>query len=174
MNPRQSPNLVCALILWRSGFGLLMGKISQFLTEFSAHHHHVVGYFRILFCCITLVGHCDLFVDHWPIDVTVKTFPVFHDLVYSKQKITKVLSLVKMEENGPYVSGSLKCLNIQCTIFALNIGTPYLLTILVLNFEIVNSTSSWCVKNIAVCMANIVDPDQTPYTAASDLHLHCM
>ena len=31
-----SPNLVCALILWRSGLGLLMGKFSQILTELSA------------------------------------------------------------------------------------------------------------------------------------------
>ena len=31
-----SPNLVCALILWRSGLELLMGKFRQFLTEISA------------------------------------------------------------------------------------------------------------------------------------------
>ena len=31
-----SPNLVCALILWRSGLGLLLGKFRQFLTELSA------------------------------------------------------------------------------------------------------------------------------------------
>ena len=30
------PNLVCALILWRSGLGLLMGKFHQILTELSA------------------------------------------------------------------------------------------------------------------------------------------
>ena len=35
-----SPNLVCTLILWRSGLGLLMGKF-QFLTELSAHHMSV-------------------------------------------------------------------------------------------------------------------------------------
>ena len=29
-------NLVCALILWRSGLGLLMGKFRQILTELSA------------------------------------------------------------------------------------------------------------------------------------------
>ena len=32
-----SPNLVSALILWRSAFGLLMGKFHQCLTELSAH-----------------------------------------------------------------------------------------------------------------------------------------
>ena len=31
-----SPNLVCALILWRSGLGLLMGKFRQIFTELSA------------------------------------------------------------------------------------------------------------------------------------------
>ena len=35
-NKAFSPNLVCALILWRSGMGLLMGKFHQFLTELSA------------------------------------------------------------------------------------------------------------------------------------------
>ena len=33
-----SPNLACALILWRSGLGLLVGKFCQFLTELSAHN----------------------------------------------------------------------------------------------------------------------------------------
>ena len=31
-----SPNLVCALILWRSGLGLLMGKFRQIFTELPA------------------------------------------------------------------------------------------------------------------------------------------
>ena len=31
-----SPNLVCALILWRSGLGLLMGSFRQILTELCA------------------------------------------------------------------------------------------------------------------------------------------
>ena len=31
-----SPNLVCALILWNPGLGLLMGKFCKFLTELSA------------------------------------------------------------------------------------------------------------------------------------------
>ena len=31
-----SPNVVCALILWRSGLGLLMGKFRRILTELSA------------------------------------------------------------------------------------------------------------------------------------------
>ena len=35
-NNRFSPNLVCALILWRSGLVLLMGKFRQIFTELSA------------------------------------------------------------------------------------------------------------------------------------------
>ena len=33
-----SPNLVCVLILWRSAFGLLMGKYHPFWTELSARN----------------------------------------------------------------------------------------------------------------------------------------
>ena len=33
-----SPNLMCLLILWRSGLGLLMGKFCQFLTKLSAYY----------------------------------------------------------------------------------------------------------------------------------------
>ena len=33
-----SPNLVCASILLKSGMGLLMGEIRQFLTELPAHN----------------------------------------------------------------------------------------------------------------------------------------
>ena len=34
-----SPNLVCALILWRSGLGLLMGKFRQFWTVYICPRH---------------------------------------------------------------------------------------------------------------------------------------
>ena len=57
--------------------------------------------------------------------------------------------------------------------FTLSIGTPYLLTILVLKFEIVPS-STCCVLNITECMANSVDPDQMPHSGASDLGQHCL
>ena len=36
-----SPNSVFALILRRSGLGLLMGKLSQFMTELSAHDRSI-------------------------------------------------------------------------------------------------------------------------------------
>ena len=36
-----SPNLVCALILWRSGLGLLMGKFRQIFTELPARDTHI-------------------------------------------------------------------------------------------------------------------------------------
>ena len=39
-----SPNSVCALILWRSGLGLLMGKFYQFLTELSARDTSVFSF----------------------------------------------------------------------------------------------------------------------------------
>ena len=39
-----SPNLGCALILWRSGLGLVMGKFCQFLTV-TAHRTVVAGYY---------------------------------------------------------------------------------------------------------------------------------
>ena len=37
-----SPNLVCALILWRSGMGLLVGKFHQILTELSARDMPII------------------------------------------------------------------------------------------------------------------------------------
>ena len=39
------PNLVHALILRRSGLGLLIGKFRQFLTELSAHKTIMAGYY---------------------------------------------------------------------------------------------------------------------------------
>ena len=60
------------------------------------------------------------------------------------------------------------------TIFTVSIGTPYLLTILLLNFEIVHSTTCWCAWNIATCMLNNVDADQRPHFAATNLSLHCL
>ena len=39
-----SPNLVCALILWRSGFGMLMGKFCQILTHFSAREMPIFSF----------------------------------------------------------------------------------------------------------------------------------
>ena len=62
-------------------------------------------------------------------------------------------------------------------LFTLSIGTPYLLTILVLKFEIVHSTTSLMYLKYCcmyTCIANSVDPDQMPLAAASDLGLHCL
>ena len=39
-----SANLICTLILWRSGLGLLMAKFRQFLPELSAVDMIVVRY----------------------------------------------------------------------------------------------------------------------------------
>ena len=60
--------------------------------------------------------------------------------------------------------------NSLITIFTLHIETPYLLA---LKFEIAYSTTSCCVLNIALCMVNNVDRDQTPHSVASNLGLHC-
>ena len=39
-----SPDLVCALIFWRSGLGLIRGKFRQFLTELSAHNIYIFSF----------------------------------------------------------------------------------------------------------------------------------
>ena len=39
-----SPNSGCALILWRSGMGLLMGQFRQFLTALSARDTSVFSF----------------------------------------------------------------------------------------------------------------------------------
>ena len=63
------PNFVCALILWRSGLGLLMGKFLQFLTELSARDTSVLSFqddnftkyqwiFTKLGMCIDIVDIC--------------------------------------------------------------------------------------------------------------------
>ena len=50
LNPSGfSTNLICALILMRSGLGLLMGKFRQCLTELSARDKIMVGYYPFTF-----------------------------------------------------------------------------------------------------------------------------
>ena len=46
---RVSPNLICALILWRSGLGLFIGNFHRFLTELYAHDMIMAGYYRFTF-----------------------------------------------------------------------------------------------------------------------------
>ena len=58
------------------------------------------------------------------------------------------------------------------TVFILSIRTPQLLTILVLEFEQVQYLPD-VVSKIAGWVANSVDPDETPRSAASHLGLHC-
>ena len=43
-----SPNLVCALILLKSGLGLLMGKFRQILSELSARDTPIFFVFRTI------------------------------------------------------------------------------------------------------------------------------
>ena len=43
---------VCALILWRSGLGLLIGKFHQFLTHLSACHTILLDYYHSTFLSV--------------------------------------------------------------------------------------------------------------------------
>ena len=42
-----SPNLICALTLWRSGLELRMGRFRQFLTELSVRHTSYFSFRKI-------------------------------------------------------------------------------------------------------------------------------
>ena len=57
-----SLNLVCALILWRSGVGLLMGKFHQILTELSAQETPIFSFLEDNLCkcqgILTKLGTC--------------------------------------------------------------------------------------------------------------------
>ena len=66
---RFSPNLVRALILWKSGLGFLIGRFHQFLTELSAHNRSIFSFlddnfskyawiFTKLGVCIDIVEIC--------------------------------------------------------------------------------------------------------------------
>ena len=59
------------------------------------------------------------------------------------------------------------------TIFSLNIATPYLVTILVLKFKIVHSTTGVSLK-YSCMFGKQLDPDQMLHPAASDLGVHCL
>ena len=48
----KSRNLVCALILWRSGLGLLMEKFRQVFTELSACNTTMTRYYSLTFLFI--------------------------------------------------------------------------------------------------------------------------
>ena len=53
---RFSPNLVCALILWRSGLGLFMGKFHKVFNVLpSTHNMIVVGYYHFTFLLVILI-----------------------------------------------------------------------------------------------------------------------
>ena len=64
-----SPNLVCALILWRSGLGLLLGKFRQFLTELSARNTPIFSFpddnFSKHQWIFTKLGMCIDIVEIW-------------------------------------------------------------------------------------------------------------
>ena len=49
-----SPNLVCVLILWRSGLGLLMGEFRQLFKVLSARDTIMAGYYILTFLFVVL------------------------------------------------------------------------------------------------------------------------
>ena len=63
------PNLVCALILWRSGVGLLIGKFCQILTELSARDMPIFSFpddnLSKLQWIFTKLGMCIDIVEIW-------------------------------------------------------------------------------------------------------------
>ena len=80
-----SSNLVHALILWRSAFGLLMGKFHPFLTELSVHNTSVFYFqdnnlnksqwiFTKFGMCIYIVEIC-FWIAHWRIS------SIFHRVI---------------------------------------------------------------------------------------------
>ena len=75
-----SPNLVCAMILRRSGLELLMGKFCQFVTEISASNTFVFSFmdnnfskcqwiFTKLGMCINIVKICIGIANGWSLSI---------------------------------------------------------------------------------------------------------
>ena len=64
-----SPNLICAMILWRSEFELLTGKFHQFLTELSTCDRSVFSFpddnFNKCQWIFTKLGLCISIVEIW-------------------------------------------------------------------------------------------------------------
>ena len=61
---------VCALILWRSGFGLLMGKVRQCLTRVISMQHNSGGVLK--FSCFYWWGKKESYLK----DFTKKSIPL--------------------------------------------------------------------------------------------------
>ena len=59
-----SPNLVCALMLWRSALGLLMGKFCQFLKELSSWGWSIFSFPDVNFSkCQWIFTKLDISID---------------------------------------------------------------------------------------------------------------
>ena len=89
------PNLVCSLMLWRSGLGILMGKFCQFLTVICLPH------ICILFSQDTLhkyqwifikLGMCIDIVKIWSLVANGQILLIFERLICSSQDSGRVLS----------------------------------------------------------------------------------
>ena len=69
-----------ALILWRTGLGLLVGKFCQFLTELFARDRIMVGYYCFTFLLLFLINiKLECAVDYAPSQIPV----LFVDVAYS-------------------------------------------------------------------------------------------
>ena len=70
-----SPDLECALILWRSGLGLLRGKFHQCLTELFSRDTITAGYYSLsflFFLIFPLKTHCGTLLAQCPSQMSVQ------------------------------------------------------------------------------------------------------
>ena len=108
---------------------------------------------------MTIYGHFSIYSIHfWDpcLNRVVSRTVLYPELCYNEPCYKEVNVYIDF----PRFKSFLIQFTQKAAIFTPSIGTPYLLTIPVLKFEIVHSTTSFCVKNIAACIANSVDPDQ--------------
>ena len=160
-----SPNLVCALILWRSGLGLLMDKVLQFLIEISARHMIVAGYYnntlplscggqislsKILFHVFVCIGNKWRDRQVYKRYITVQQYhnstclSVFFNMHWSFSLSAAILYKSTFSHDNRLLQDTDNRTSVH-TVFTLRIRTPQLLTIYVLKFEPVQFTTRCCV-----------------------------
>ena len=87
-----SPDLICVLILWRSGLGLLLGKFCQFLTVICPRHAYIFYSFpdnnfnKCWWIFTKLAGYyaCSafIFLFDWQAQVQA-SYPVWRQVLFS-------------------------------------------------------------------------------------------
>ena len=98
-----SQNLVCAVILWRPGLGLLMGKFCQFLSELSSRpgvlsFHVSIMYLNVCFRYSGNVRHIKIEKNSEGMFFMSDT-RYFHSLPVSKWIIRKTLQFIYVNVN---------------------------------------------------------------------------